>query len=248
MRYFNLIKNIKNWWLYLLFKSGLEKREPLLFKARNGIFIEVPLRLLHTFKEIWMEECYMYGSALKISRLAVFIDIGANAGYFSLYAASRFPGAKILAYDPIPPNFEQLRRNININKNSGIIAFQKAVAGYRGMAMMTFDKSDAFSTIAHITNVSGPDNKSDTIEVNCVTLKDIFDDNNLVSCDFLKMDCEGAESEIIFNCPVDYLSRIKQFAIEMHGDAAPLKKYLRDNGFITHETKRSLGMLYAWKV
>jgi FkbM family methyltransferase len=249
MRYFFLVKNIRNWWLYLLYKFGLVKTDPLLFRARSGILVEVPQRLLHTFKEIFMDECYMYGLTQRIPACPVFIDIGANAGYFSLYAASRFANAKFFAYEPIPSNFEQLRRNINLNKNSKIIAFQKAVAGSSGETIMTFDEIEGFSTTAHIVNESKLYDKNNSIKVQCVTIKDIFDENKLNSCDFLKMDCENAENEIIFNCPVEYLSRIKQFAIEVHApeNANLLKKFLHDNGFTTHETKKALGMLYAWK-
>ncbi|MGD1151821.1 MAG: FkbM family methyltransferase [Syntrophales bacterium] len=252
MRYFFLIKNIKNWWLYLLYKFGLVKTDPLLFRARRGILVEVPQKLLHTFKEIFMDECYMHGLTHKLPACPVFIDIGANAGYFSLYAASRFANARIYAYEPIPANFEQLMRNINLNKNSRIIAFQKAVAGSSGETVMTFDEIEGFSTTAHIVTELYPASTNNLIKVQCVTIKDIFDENQLDTCDFLKMDCEQSENDIIFNCPVDYLSRIKLLAIEVHDDivvnlAELLKKFLHDNGFTTHETKKALGMLYAWK-
>ena len=248
MRYLILMKNIKNWHLYLSYKFGLIKTDPLLFKTRRDILVEVPRRLIHTFKEIFMEECYMHGLALKVPAFPVFIDIGANAGYFPLYAASRFANAKIFAYEPIPSNFEQLRRNINLNKKCNIFAFQKAVAGYSGEAVMGYDGTDTFSTAAHIMSESSKDNENTAIKVPCVTIKDIFDENNLETCDFLKMDCEGAENEIIFNCPLGYLSRIRQFAIEIHGDARSFKEYFHKNGFITYETKKARGMLYAWKV
>jgi tol-pal system protein YbgF len=61
MRYFNLVKNVENWWEYLLFKFGLRNSDPLRFQARGDIILEVPHGLLHTFKEIFMEQCYMYG-------------------------------------------------------------------------------------------------------------------------------------------------------------------------------------------
>jgi FkbM family methyltransferase len=252
MRYFFLIKNIKNWWLYLLYKFGLVKTDPLLFRAGRGILVEVPQRLLHTFKEIFMDECYMYGLTQRIPACPVFIDIGANAGYFSLYAASRFANARIFAYEPIPANFEQLMRNINLNKNSKIIAFQKAVAGSSGETIMTFDEIEGFSTTAHIVTELYPARTNNLVKVQCVTIKDIFDENQLDTCDFLKMDCEQSENDIILNCPVDYLSRIKLLAIEVHEDIVVnlpelLKKFLHDNGFTTHETKKALGMLYAWK-
>ena len=248
MRYFFLIKNIKNWWLYLLYKFGLVKTDPLLFRAGRGVLVEVPQRLLHTFKEIFMDECYMYGLTNRIPECPVFIDIGANAGYFSLYAASRFANARIFAYEPIPANFEQLMRNINLNKNSKIIAFQKAVAGSSGETIMTFDEIEGFSTTAHIVTDSNPARTDNLIKVDCVTIKDIFDKNQLDTCDFLKMDSEKSENDIIFNCPVEYLSRIKLLAIEVHDDAELLKKFLHDHGFVTYETKKALGMLYAWRV
>jgi hypothetical protein len=57
MRYFNLIKNLKNWWIYFFaVKFGIMERDPLLFFNRKGILIQVPRRLIHTFKEIFMEE------------------------------------------------------------------------------------------------------------------------------------------------------------------------------------------------
>ena len=248
MRYFFLIKNIKNWWLYLLYKFGLVKTDPLLFRAGRGIIVEVPQRLLHTFKEIFMDECYMHGLTQRIPACPVFIDIGANAGYFSLYAASRFANARIFAYEPIQSNFEQLMRNINLNKNSKIVAFQKAVAGSSGETIMTFDEMEGFSTTAHIVTESNPARTDNLIKVDCVTIKDIFDENQLDTCDFLKMDCEQSENDIIFNCPVDYLFRIKLLAIEVHDDAELLKKFLHDHGFVTYETKKALGMLYAWRV
>ena len=60
-RYYNLFKTFKNWRIYLAYKYGLAKTEPLVFETRNGVIVEVPLRLLHTFKEIFMDECYLAG-------------------------------------------------------------------------------------------------------------------------------------------------------------------------------------------
>ena len=105
MRYVSLIRNIDNWWLYLGAKFNLTRTDPLFFKTRRGVRLEVPLRLLHTFKEIFMEECYMHGLKTEVPDSPVVFDIGANAGYFSLYAASRFEKPTIYAFEPMPANF-----------------------------------------------------------------------------------------------------------------------------------------------
>ncbi|MFF4614175.1 FkbM family methyltransferase, partial [Streptomyces albidoflavus] len=43
------------------------------------------------------------------------LDVGANIGLFTLFAGSRCPGARIHAFEPIPPVFDSLRRNVALH-------------------------------------------------------------------------------------------------------------------------------------
>ena len=52
-RYYNLFKTFKNWQTYLAYKYGLAETDPLIFETRSGVIVEVPLRLLHTFRNIY---------------------------------------------------------------------------------------------------------------------------------------------------------------------------------------------------
>ncbi|HRR41378.1 MAG TPA: hypothetical protein P5244_09120 [Syntrophales bacterium] len=58
MRYVSLIRNIDNWWLYLGAKFNLTRTDPLFFKTRRGVRLEVPLRLLHTFNPDFPLACF----------------------------------------------------------------------------------------------------------------------------------------------------------------------------------------------
>jgi hypothetical protein len=93
MRYLLLFRNISNWFLHFAVKFSLTDAEPLLFKTRNNILVEVPRRLLHEFEEIFMEECYTKFLKKGIPGSPTILDIGANAGFLSLFATSRFPKA-----------------------------------------------------------------------------------------------------------------------------------------------------------
>ncbi|MDH5763861.1 MAG: FkbM family methyltransferase [Nitrospinota bacterium] len=246
-RYLNLMRNISNWSLYLGIKFGLTRPDPIHFITRSGVTVEVPRRLLQTFKEVFMDECYMDCLQRPIPKGGSVIDIGANAGFFSMFAASRFDQPKILSYEPIPVNFRQLEKNRELNPQHDIHPHQNAVAGKAGEITLTFDPSDSFTTSASMTRKQ----EGEEIKVTCVTLKDIFEKYGLERCDFLKMDCEGAEYDIFYNCPEDILSRIDQIAMEVHKGTEPrhdmdsLEQFFKHHGFLTQ--RRPVDMLWAWK-
>ena len=230
-------------------KFGFTSKDPLIFRTRNNIIIEVPRRLLHEFKEIFMEDSYMQGMGLRLPGSPTVIDIGANAGFFSLFAASRFPGAMIYSYEPIDSNFKQLERNKRLNGKIRMECFQKAVYGHSGEISLTFNATDSFTTSATVFGRS--DSRNKTIRMPCVTLPEILDEHHLKHCDLVKIDCEGSEYSILYNCHAKYLHRITQMAIEVHGGNEPgqdidaLADYLNANDF---KTRRYLNhMLWAWR-
>jgi FkbM family methyltransferase len=109
------------------------------------------------------------------------------------------------------------------------------VFGHNGKISISLSSKDAFTTSA---TVLGKSHKEDvTIQVPCITLPEIFEENNLAQCDMLKMDCEGAEYSILYNCPADYLERIAQMVIEVHQGSGSeqnieaLEDYLSESGF-----------------
>lgn len=248
-RYYNLYKTFKNWQLYLACKYKIAKTDPLVFESRNGLIVEVPLRLLHTFKEIFMDECYLSGLEYPIPPSATVVDIGANAGYFSLFAVSCFVDARIFSFEPVPVNYAQLERHRNLNSSKPIKCFPKAIAGQTGEISLSFDASDSFTTSATIFKQT--DQQAGSIKVPCLTLLQVLDENNINKCDLLKMDCEGAEYDILYNCSADCLHRIDQIAMEVHRgqnenqNIETMEEFLQGQGFSTR--RKSVGMLWAWR-
>ena len=248
MKYISFVKNLSNWWLHFAVKLGLTNKDPLIFRTRSDIIIEVPQRIMHEFKEIFMEGSYMRGLELKIPDRPVIIDVGANAGFFTFFAASQFPGAQIYSYEPIGNNFEQLKRNKALNPTARVLCFQKAVYGSSGEVFLSYDSSDSFTTSASVYDSSNT--QMGTVKVPCVTLQDIFDKHQLDRCHLLKMDCEGSEYEILYNCPSTYLHRVDQMAIEVHRgkdvnqNITALADYLKSLDFNTRQYEEH--MLWAW--
>jgi len=252
LRYLNLMKNISNWYLHLLNKLGLIKSDPILFIAKNNIKIEVPKRLYHEFKEIFMENAYSIGLRKTIKKNPIIIDIGANVGFLSMFVLSKYPACTVYSYEPIYSNFQQLIRNKELNITKKINCFNKAVCGYDGKIKINFDKADSFSTSATIINHDGGDN-GDSIEISCLTLSEIFKENNLNNCDLLKLDCEGAEYDILYNTPEDILNKIDQMAIEVHSgknekdNLQSLKEFLLKSNFKLFQFEDKPHMLWAYR-
>ena len=248
MRYIRLFRNISNWWLHFAVKFGFTCQDPLLFSARNNITVEVPRRLLPEFKDIFMEGCYTRGLGLRVPDKPTIIDIGANAGFFSLFAAARFPGARIYSYEPIDINYRQLMRNMDLNEGVNIRCFQKAVFSHSGQLSLHYDTIDSLSTSATI--LDHPETQDQIIQVSCITLPEIFDEHILKRCDLLKIDCEGSEYEIFYKCPASYLSRVSQIVAEVHAGSEKdhnrnsLEAFLKLHGFSTRRYLRH--MLCAW--
>jgi FkbM family methyltransferase len=249
MRYIRLVKHLSNWWLHFAVKLGLTNKDPLIFRTRNDIVIEVPKRIMHEFKEIFMEGSYMRGLELTMPDRPIIIDVGANAGFFTFFAASQFPGAQIYSFEPIDNNFEQLKRNKALNPTAQVWCFQKAVYGYSGEVTLSYDFSDSFTTSASVYDSSNT--QMETIQVSCVTLQEIFDKHQLDRCHLLKMDCEGSEYEILYSCPSTYLHRVDQMAIEVHRgkdvnqNITALADYLKSHDFNTRQYAEH--MLWAWR-
>jgi hypothetical protein len=92
------------------------------------------------------------------------------------------------------------------------------------------------------------------MEVPCTTLMEIMESNHLEHVDLLKMDCEGAEYEILYSTPLSHLERIAEIRMEYHNldsherHVEGLKRFFTRSGFtVTHlrPTSETNGTLWA---
>jgi len=119
---------------------------------------------------------------------AVIYDIGANVGYFSLLAAVLVgPEGCVYAFEPLPRNVEFLRKHIKLNKLDTIEVVEAAVSDHSGEA--SFDLG-ASSAMGHLASSGG-------ITVRLVTLDQMLLAGELLPPDYMKVDVEGAEYDVL---------------------------------------------------
>jgi FkbM family methyltransferase len=176
----------------------------------------------------------------------VIVDIGAGIGDFAIHAAAGRPDARICAFEPAPDSFDLLQRNIALNGVRNVEPFAVAVSGSAGQSRLDLDEREPVRRGLASTGVA----------VAATTLDRLFDDLGISSCDFLKIDTEGAEYDILFNTSPRTLERIERVCMEFHEGGAQfgrsdLVRFFESHSFRTairpNPVHPTTGLLHAWR-
>ena len=124
-------------------------------------------------------------------RDCVFVDVGANIGYFSILAAKWIgPGGSVIAFEPVDAIHRLLCKNISLNQIDNVTALKLACFSYTGQMAMTQTGDSAKSHLATKGEAS-------TQTVSVTTLDDFFAQRRVNRIDCLKIDAEGSDFEVI---------------------------------------------------
>ena len=201
---------------------------------------------------IWGE--YEYGIRPKdAKKFGIVIDIGAHIGLFSVFLGVLNPKCQVLCYEIDKGNFEKLKQNINNCRASNVIPVNSAVNDKSGVIYYFSgrDCSEFSTTNICFSNSTHPIIIEGLIAVgvvNSTTLNDIIKSNNLGYVDFLKLDCEGAEFEILYSTTEENIKKIKAIGGEYHEydrhTVNELVNYLSTFGHSKQiETRNGIGLI-----
>jgi FkbM family methyltransferase len=173
---------------------------------------------------------------------AVVIDVGAHIGSFSILSVAQ--GAyRVLALEPIPSNYNLLVENVSLND------FQSEVQAFNVAAWSSTDQRE-MPVADDSTGGSGFYYGKETVHktsVQCVRLGDLMDEEEVQHCDLLKLDCEGAEFEILSTLSPAAWRKIKSIVLEYHlfadYDLLQLQDLLTTQGFQILATRPERGVL-----
>jgi FkbM family methyltransferase len=126
----------------------------------------------------------------------VFYDIGANMGFFSLLAA-RLIGSSgsVCSFEPLKENADHIRANAALNNFAQIQVYEVAIGSSTGTAELLVTDWDGGSALAN--SPVKPSKPSSTRTVPVRTLDELIRQAHLRSPDFIKIDVEGVELDVL---------------------------------------------------
>jgi FkbM family methyltransferase len=227
-----VVLNIKNWpeflWLHFF-----KHKNKMIINFRNGYTIEVRPRFsdVTMLMESWGMK-YYNPPGFEMHENDIVIDIGAHIGSFTLYASKFVTTGKIYSFEPLPENYSMLIKNVKINNIQNIKTYKIAISNYTGTSHLhLYDGPHTGSSSLYERN------SKKKIKIKTITLEKFIKENKIKQIDFIKIDCEGAEYDILFNAPDKVLAIIKKISMEYHDSINnhkhnELMTFFRKKGFI----------------
>lgn len=238
---------IGSMWSYHLSKI-LPKGWKTGIRLKNGLTFMVRSRTADRMimKEIFLQEIYNKYN-IEVTAADTVIDIGANIGAFSLYASQKASRGIVYCFEPFPDNYQLLKEQLRINHIQNVQAFNLGVSNKAGQQDLYLSGINTGGHSLQFEQAAGK------VTIQTTTLEQFCQDHQIHHIDFLKLDCEGSEFDIIKHNP-DILHRISKIVMECHPypseSVEGMKQLLESYGFTVireacnHE---NIEMLYAKK-
>lgn len=150
---------------------------------------------------------------LSIRKGDIVLDLGAHIGFFTVYAAKR--AKRVIAVEPLPRNFYNLRFNVMLNKLDNVILVNKAIAEKTGYGYFTKDFLSS-----HLSNHGIP--------CSTTTIDELLEELGLLP-DVVKIDIEGAE---VYCTNSRRLVEAREICIEAHGTQDLIERWLKSHKYI----------------
>ena len=165
------------------------------------------------FLEIFANGCYRREMPAVLA--GDVIDVGANIGAFTLDMAMRYPAITLHAYEPDPGVCQVLEKNVAANGLSRrVTIWNEAVAGAAGTLRLWRGEGSMVASA-----FLPPAARGESTEVPAVTIQTAVGRTS-GRIALLKLDCEGAEAEILENAG-PALEAVDHLVAEFHRDLVP---------------------------
>ena len=127
----------------------------------------------------------------------IVIDVGAHIGLYTIIGSRRVGlRGKVISLEPHPDNYNILKRNIELNHLNNVIALNSAASSSKSSIKLYLPGEDKGFTKLY-TIMPNRAVTQNFVEVDANTLDDILQALNIEQVNWIKIDVEGAELEVL---------------------------------------------------
>jgi FkbM family methyltransferase len=182
-------------------------------------------QLLVLFNEIWKLDAYRcrnHRSAFFIGRTDAVIDIGANMGLFTLLAARLADRGRVIAFEPHPGNFACLARHVKAADCKNVELVNTAIGERSGRAVLSCETFVTHRIEPQLElRRDQPTNGAKSVQITVGNLSEFIDERRIDRVDYLKIDAEGSELEILKGLAADHVRIVRRVVLEYHDSIRP---------------------------
>lgn len=160
----------------------------------------------------------------------VYFDVGANVGFFAVIAA-RLVGEKgsVVCFEPLPANVRQIEYNAGLNAFSNMTTRPEAAGGTNRTETFCTSLEPTWGKLATVGKT--PDKPLGEITVQVRRLDDLCGSGEIRYPDLMKIDVEGAETEVLAGA-FETISKSRPLIVmELHGTNDPVMDTLDKLGY-----------------
>ncbi len=167
----------------------------------------------------WIRHCLKPGD--------VFVDVGANVGYYSLLASSLVgDSGKVVAIEALPEIFEKLKNNLEMNHANNVRAVNMAVWDRTDLITLFTQAGDLQANTTAMHGWADQWNLQKKCQVRAASLPAILSPEEIQGARLIKIDVEGAEWRVISGLTA--LSHVCRRDLEIVVEVAP--RMLQEQG------------------
>jgi FkbM family methyltransferase len=235
--------NIKDAFKLSNTKTDFSGQDFLSFKPRkwpHGIKIRNTPIDKRTLRDVLVSKYHLPSNRVKLQKGSIILDLGSNIGLTIAHLKNVYPDAIIIGYEMDEENF--LLAQKNIQKYNNVRLFNKAI--WINNSIIEYDKktdSDAFT-------ISTSSSNEQNVKIKGATLKEIINEHQIQKIDYLKMDIEGAEKDILTHHDLSWLEFVNALNIEFHVKGQSIEPYIdiiKSHGFDAWKDTKHLSSIMA---
>lgn len=254
---FELLFGVRNWKvLFSIFLGKPFLGVKWLELHRNNLKIGVGSKMeAWSVKETLIDRFYTR-LGTEIQKDWVVVDIGAAIGEFTIEAALQLTEGIVHAFEPNPGSINILRQNIRANNLNRVETYNLGVWKEEGEIPLHFLNNEPLQAVSGSNHTASLVMVKET-SIPVITLGQVVEEKVGHTIDLLKLDCEGAEYEILLNQDPKVFSKIDRIIMEYHDlddqrNHRLLVKLFKELGYhvscYDNYVHKNLGYLYADKV